>query len=70
MIRQEPGLCPFCNGSSELIRNADNWPVVQCDECGALGPSIELDPMKAVERWNERYVPVESRQPQENASHE
>jgi Lar family restriction alleviation protein len=46
--------CPFCWGPAELTYNSEHWPVVQCDNCGAQGPCIELDKSKAIAAWNDR----------------
>ena len=49
--------CPFCGSSAISVeRGLDVWPVAMCDDCGALGPCIELDREKANALWNARSV--------------
>jgi Lar family restriction alleviation protein len=51
--------CPFCGGTDISEETVGTWPAAQCDDCGAFGPSIELDKSKANERWNTRAVPAQ-----------
>ena len=47
--------CPFCGGADVLlVLDAARWPVVQCQDCGANGPSITLSQHEAVAQWNTR----------------
>ena len=46
--------CPFCGDSDQEIRKIEHWPVVQCQNCGAIGPCIKLDETEAVGEWNRR----------------
>ena len=49
--------CPFCGGAELAeISDGNNWPVVRCDDCGALGPCTELDRTQATALWNHRAV--------------
>ena len=57
--RKKP--CPFCaapNKELELTK-MDGAPatyVVSCFGCGAEGPVVKFDPLKAVEAWNNRLT--------------
>jgi Lar family restriction alleviation protein len=47
--------CPFCGSADVLLtHDAARWPVVQCQDCGANGPSIKLSQDEAVAQWNAR----------------
>jgi len=49
--------CPFC-GSKDLTLtvNRQRWKVVECDECGAVGPCIDLKDDQYIDRWNKRAL--------------
>jgi hypothetical protein len=55
MTREEMEQCPFCASRcvTKTINHA-NWPIVQCDDCGACGPCIDSSDDRAVTRWNTR----------------
>lgn len=47
--------CPFC-GSENVHEDetVNHWPMVECWDCGAHGPIIDIDKAKSVEGWNTR----------------
>jgi Lar family restriction alleviation protein len=50
--------CPFCGYQSLSMENTKAmWLAIQCDECGAQGPCIEVERVKAIHRWNYRAKP-------------
>jgi len=49
--------CPFCASTNlTMTVDAQNWNVVQCDNCGASGPCIDLEGDAYINRWNERAI--------------
>lgn len=45
--------CPFC-GSTDVALLKEATPYVACDNCGAKGPALEVEPVIAAEQWNQR----------------
>jgi Lar family restriction alleviation protein len=59
-LREALNPCPFCGDPDlEFHPNIHGWKIVQCCNCGACGPCIELDDSKVKERWNERAAPAQ-----------
>lgn len=49
--------CPFCgNPFLSMGKTELGWQAIQCDECGTLGPSVELERIKIIRRWNTRTL--------------
>jgi len=52
--------CPFCAGENVLRGQERAWLMnyyLECGKCGARGPSVIVDPSRAVDAWNERREP-------------
>lgn len=50
--------CPFCGSMNRTeTEDQEGWAIVLCDECGAQGPCISADPVKAANLWNTRPSP-------------
>lgn len=50
--------CPFCNGKAKTDsiywgNEEDDYSVVVCTECGAMGPKCQTEE-EAIEMWNRR----------------
>lgn len=52
---EKPKPCPFC-ASADVSeeRNHTGWPVVQCNDCGAIGPCCDDGRVEANFNWNRR----------------
>jgi hypothetical protein len=52
-----PQKCPFCAGVKVTILEVDTgaW-AVSCQECHAIGPTIQGTPESAIDSWNMRLV--------------
>ena len=56
---QEISPCPWCNSIDCWVVHTygiRSWPTVQCVDCGARGPTADIDDLNgAIELWNNMH---------------